>query len=158
MHWMFLPLKRYAQFSGRSRRKEFWLFTLFVILVSIVLGMIEVAMGLVEETADPMDMTGSYGPLSAIFSLAVLIPSIAVSVRRLHDINRAGWWILLPGLPYILMFVFMATGNLAMMGIFAIVALVLAIVLLVFYLLPGTNGPNAYGPDPKAPDHGEVFA
>jgi uncharacterized membrane protein YhaH (DUF805 family) len=119
MSWYLLALKKYAVFSGRSRRKEYWFFVLFSIIISIVLGVIDAMIG--TQTA-----TG-VGILSAIYMLALLIPSIALSVRRLHDINRTGWWVLIGFIPLI--------GT---------------IVLIIFALLPGTPGNNDYGADPKA--------
>ena len=113
MEWMILPLKRYAQFNGRSRRKEFWMWVLFVILATIVLTILDSILGLGGRTvagpsssATPTMTSFGYGAaasggiLTMIFSLAILIPNLAVSVRRLHDTNRSGWWILLPLLPY----------------------------------------------------------
>src|SRR3954447_25452330 len=120
MSWFIEALKKYAVFSGRSRRKEYWFFVLFVVIVSIVLSMIDSLIGTYDRS------TGA-GLLSSLFSLAVLIPSIAVSVRRLHDIDRTGWWVLI-----------------------SLVPLVGWIVLLVFYVKDGTPGSNGYGPDPKA--------
>ena len=119
MSWYLQALKKYAVFSGRSRRMEYWYFVLFNIIVSIVLGVIDGLLG----------TSGSYagaGLLSGIYGLAVLIPSLAVTVRRLHDTDRTGWWILI-----------------------ALVPLIGVIVLLVFALLEGTPGNNQYGPNPK---------
>ena len=119
MSWYLEALKKYAVFSGRSRRMEYWYFVLFNIIVSIVLGVIDGLLG----------TSGSYagaGLLSGIYGLAVLIPSLAVTVRRLHDTDRTGWWILI-----------------------ALVPLIGVIVLLVFALLEGTPGDNQYGPNPK---------
>ena len=120
MSWFVEALKKYAVFSGRSRRKEYWYFALFVIIISFVLNIIDVLTGAYERTA-------GVGLLSSIFSLAVLIPSIAVTVRRLHDIDRSGWWLLI-----------------------ALVPLVGWIVLLVFSVQEGTPGSNRYGPNPKS--------
>lgn len=83
MSWFIEALRKYAVFSGRSRRKEYWYFALFVVLISIVLTIIDGLIGAYARS------TGA-GLLSGIFSLAILIPSIAVSVRRLHDIDRTG--------------------------------------------------------------------
>jgi uncharacterized membrane protein YhaH (DUF805 family) len=113
LSWYLQALKKYAVFSGRSRRMEYWYFVLFNIIVSIVLGVID-------------GLLGTSGLLSGIYSLAVLIPTLAVTVRRLHDIDRSGWWILI-----------------------ALVPLIGVIVLLVFALLEGTPGDNQYGPNPK---------
>jgi len=119
LSWYLEALKKYAVFGGRSRRKEYWYFVLFNIIVSIVLGWIDALLG----------TRGSYagaGVLSGIYGLAVIIPSLAVTVRRLHDIDRTGWWILV-----------------------GLVPLIGAIVLLVFALLDGTPGTNRYGSNPK---------
>ena len=151
MEWMLMPLRRYAEFSGRSRRKEYWMYVLGLIIVAVVLGLIEGVLGLTQ-------MIGPYGPLSALLGIATLVPSIAVGVRRLHDTNRTGWWILLPIVPEIGALAMLQTGNLPVAGILAIVALVLAIVLLVFMVLDGTKGPNQYGPDPKGVETDKVFA
>ena len=84
MSWFVEALKKYVVFSGRSRRKEYWYFVLFVVIVSIVLSLIDSLSGTYHSGSGT-------GLLSGIFSLAILIPSIAVSVRRLHDIDRTGW-------------------------------------------------------------------
>lgn len=128
MEWATLPLKRYAEFTGRSRRKEYWMFFLLVFVVAIVLGLVEAILGL-------SGMVGPYGPLSALFLLAVLVPSIAVGIRRLHDTDRSGWWMLIALVPFV--------GGL---------------ILLVFYCLEGTNGANQFGPDPKGEDLAKTFA
>ncbi len=120
MNWYVQALKKYADFSGRARRKEYWFFVLFNIIVSILLAIVDVMLGLHAATM-------GIGILSGLYSLAVIIPSIAVSVRRLHDINRTGWWVLIAFVPFI--------------G---------ALVLLVMALIAGTRGANDYGPDPKA--------
>ena len=119
MSWYLEAFKKYAVFSGRSRRKEYWYFVLFNIIVGIVLGLIDTLLG----------TRGSYagaGLLSGIYGLAVLSPSLAVTVRRLHDIDRSGWWILI--------------GLVPLLG---------AIVLLVFAVMDGTPGNNRYGRNPK---------
>jgi uncharacterized membrane protein YhaH (DUF805 family) len=114
MSWYMQALKKYAVFAGRARRKEFWMFFLVYALIVVVLLIVESILGLP-------------GILSGIYSLALLIPSIAVTVRRLHDTGRTGWWWWLGFVPVI--------------GI---------IVLLVFMALEGEPGQNRYGPDPKA--------
>lgn len=87
MEWYLSVLKNYVGFSGRARRKEYWMFMLFNILVSIVLNVVGAVI------MAPV--------LGFIYSLAVLLPSIAVSVRRLHDTGRSGWWLLLSLIPLI---------------------------------------------------------
>ncbi|NNM75382.1 DUF805 domain-containing protein [Sphingomonas sp. ID1715] len=131
MEWALLPLKRYADFSGRSRRKEFWFFTLLVWLVAMVLLFVS---GLGAAITDPTSFAaqGGFGLgliLLILFSLALFIPGLAVQVRRFHDQDKSGWFVLLNFIPYI--------GG---------------IVVLVFMCLEGTRGPNRYGPDPKEGD------
>ncbi len=119
--FMMMPIQRYAQFSGRSRRMEYWMFAVGLIGVSIVISIVETMLGLAGMVG------GAIGPISALFTLATLIPSIACAVRRLHDQDKSGWWLLLAFVP--------------VLG---------ALVLLVFMFLPGTSGDNQYGADPKA--------
>lgn len=134
MDLMFQPLRKYADFSGRARRKEFWLFALLTFLIEIVfmvlisaVGGQDLLMGYPASANVPMS-----GPLMAVVllhfavMLALLVPSLAVTFRRLHDTNRKGWWILIGLIP-----------------------LIGALVLFIFYLLDGTPGPNRFGPDPK---------
>jgi uncharacterized membrane protein YhaH (DUF805 family) len=119
MNWFLLALNKYATFSGRSQRSEYWFFVLFYILINIGLSFIDKFIGM-------LDADTGVGLLSGLFSLALLIPSIAVSVRRLHDTGRSGWWLLIGFVPII--------GS---------------IVLIVFFVLDSTPGDNAYGPNPK---------
>lgn len=181
MEWMLMPLKRYAEFSGRSRRKEYWMYILFIVIVSIVLSIIDRMLGLgggsSVDTFGAPSGTGVGGGLGAathtgllggIFALATLIPNIAVAIRRLHDTDRAGWWVLLGFGPYLLAVVLMVvgamTGQLGLLatgGLIMMIGFVGGIVLFVFMCLPGTSGPNKYGPDPLDPsgaDLGEVFS
>ncbi|KQY29890.1 hypothetical protein ASD38_11275 [Caulobacter sp. Root487D2Y] len=128
MSLMFQPLKKYADFSGRARRSEFWLFGLFIFLVEIVYFVLMGVTGNLEPTGyTQMNGVGvALAGLFSLFCLGMLIPGLAVTFRRLHDTNRSAWWLLIGLLPVI--------GSL---------------VLLVFYLLPGTTGPNRFGADPK---------
>ena len=89
--------------------------------------------------------------------LAIIIPDIAVSVRRLHDTNRSGFWLLAPIATYILVIVGLVSQSRAISGIGLILTLVAAIALLVFYFLDGTAGDNRFGPDPKSRGNEEVF-
>jgi uncharacterized membrane protein YhaH (DUF805 family) len=120
MSWYLEALKKYAVFGGRSRRKEYWYFVLFSLIVSLVLSAIDALLGTFSSSTN-------VGLLGGIYGLAIIIPSIAVSVRRLHDIDRTGWWLLISLVPVI--------GT---------------IVLLVFAALEGTPGENRFGPNPKA--------
>lgn len=118
MYWYMEALKKYATFSGRARRREYWIFTGINLAIAFVLGFVE-------------GLFGGPGILGAIYNLAILLPAIAVSVRRLHDIGRTGWWMLIVLIP-----------------------IVGAIVLLVFMLLDSEAGENQYGPNPK--DNGDL--
>lgn len=150
MNWMILPLKRYAEFSGRSRRKEFWMFALLQAIVLTVLYAI------IFATAGSSTMLGGAGMESAIASggfgigfmliglwvLAMIIPSIAVSVRRLHDREMSGWWYL----------GYVVASFIPLLNFIAFIAYV------VIMALPGTPGPNKYGEDPKSQSVEEVFS
>lgn len=174
MEWMLKPLKRYAEFSGRSRRMEYWMFQLFMFLVylTVVILMMMVG-GSALMSGDPTAIATAGGAamilglIYLVFALAMFIPSLAVTVRRLHDTNRSGWWILAPIIPYILMVIgagMMASSpdNPGLGGVLSMIGLVgvlgLGITLFVFMVLDGTKGPNRFGPDPKGVETGEVFA
>jgi uncharacterized membrane protein YhaH (DUF805 family) len=107
--------RNYVNFSGRAVRSEFWYWVLFAILASIVAGLIDLALFGIEGSS----------PINSLVGLALFLPGLAVSVRRLHDLDRSGWWILL--------------GLIPLVGI---------IILIVWYCQRGTNGPNRFGPDP----------
>ncbi|WP_269087168.1 DUF805 domain-containing protein [Kribbella sp. ALI-6-A] len=119
-------LKKYVVFSGRARRKEFWIFTLVSFVVSAVLYSVDRAIG--------TDYDNGSGLLSGIYSLVVLLPTLAVTWRRLHDTDRHGWWILIGLIPFI--------GTIALIIILA---------------LDGTSGDNRFGPDPKAADSAGAY-
>ena len=119
MELMFQPLWKYATFSGRAQRMEYWLFVLFYVVASIVATVVDVALGLTLNGDNGLGLVGT------IWGLALLLPSLAVSVRRLHDTDRSGWWILLMFVPVV--------GT---------------IVLIVFFCLRGDEGRNRFGPDP----------
>jgi len=108
MNWYLTVLKKYAVFSGRARRKEYWYFNLFNFLIAFGLGVIDWLLGLVV-TSD-----SGIGLLGGLYSLAVLIPGIAVTVRRLHDTGRSGWWLLISFIPiigFIVLLVFMLSES-----------------------------------------------
>lgn len=117
MHKMMIPLKRYTQFSGRASRSEFWWFQLFIVIVSIPLYVLGFIAGYTGSQTLALASTG----LSAVMWLALIVPLIAVTVRRLHDTDRSGWWYLLMLVPFA------------------------GLVVLVFMLLPGTAGDNRFG-------------
>ena len=108
--------RKYAVFSGRARRKEYWMFFLFNFLVSFALGF---ALGVIGSPE-------AAGPVSALYSLAALLPGLGVACRRLHDTGRSAWWFLI-----------------------LLVPIVGSIVFLVFMCSDSQPGPNEYGPNPK---------
>lgn len=150
--WAKRPLQKYADFSGRAPRPEYWWYTLAVIVAALVLSVVENLVGL-------DNMVGPYGPLTLIFLLGLLVPGLAVTVRRLHDSGRSGWWILIAAVPYFILGVIVGmaatndptTTGMGMLGLAGLVALAGAIALLVFMVLPGTPGDNRFGP-PTAAD------
>ena len=115
--WAMRPLKKYADFSGRAPRAEYWWFYLLTVVAYIVAMILDSLVG--------AGGAGGFGLLSIVVMLGLLLPSLAAGVRRLHDTDRSGWWLLI-----------------------ALVPLVGAIVLLVFWVLEGTRGDNRFGPDP----------
>ncbi len=137
MEWMLMPLKRYADFSGRSRRKEYWMFALLQLIVIFAIAIIGGILGAFSPDASGgMSFGGGlmFG-LFGLYALAIIVPSIAVQVRRFHDQDKSGWFVLLGFIPYI--------GG---------------IVVLVFMCLDGTKGKNRFGDDPKMSDNvGDVF-
>ena len=168
MEWMLMPLKRYAEFSGRSRRKEYWMFALFLFLVYIAFAVVGIALGMAAFMG--RNAAGGSGlpalgigavvvvVLFGIFILAILLPSIAVAVRRLHDTDRSGWWFVLPIAAYPLQIVGALVGSSVVSLIGSLAGLGLSILLLVWYCTDGTPGPNRYGPDPKGRYDPSVFA
>jgi uncharacterized membrane protein YhaH (DUF805 family) len=137
MSWYIKVLKQYVDFSGRARRTEYWMFTLFNLIIAVVLGFVDRALGFgsfTGNTSGGVAFSASLGLLGGLYSLAVLLPSLAVGVRRLHDTDRSGWWLLIGLIP-----------------------LVGGIVLLVFFVLEGTRGPNRFGADPKIPSGSHAY-
>ncbi|MCP4954855.1 MAG: DUF805 domain-containing protein [Photobacterium aquimaris] len=123
MNWYFAVLRKYAQFQGRSRRKEFWFFTLINAFLSMVCGLVDTTLHL------PILVEG-YGVLAAIYAVFAFLPTVAVIVRRLHDQDRTGWWALIMLIPIV--------------GI---------LVLLYFMLQNSTDGSNRFGNCPKNNDN-----
>lgn len=121
MNWYLAALKKYAVFSGRARRREYWYYTLFTILVSVALVCVDLALGGFSDRW----MVGFFSPL---YALATLVPGTAVTARRLQDAGHKGWLMLLPVIP--------------ILG---------AIALLVLLLQDSQPGDNRYGPNPKQP-------
>jgi len=119
MNWFLKAVSSYAAFSGRARRSEYWYFYLFFMVFYVAALVVDVAVG--SWSAD-----AGAGLVSTLFSFVLLLPGLAVTVRRLHDTGRSGWWVLLYFVP--------------------IVGLV---VMLVFLCTDSQPGDNAYGPNPK---------
>jgi len=127
--WAKRPIvEKYADFSGRAPRAEYWWFALFVAIAEIILMIVDSLIG-------TGGIVGSYGILVMVFMLAMIVPQIAVGVRRLHDTNHSGWWLLIAFIPLI--------------GV---------IVLLVFFITSGDPGENRYGPNPYGDALGVVAA
>jgi uncharacterized membrane protein YhaH (DUF805 family) len=160
IEWAIRPLKKYAVFSGRAPRAEYWWY-------SVAYGIFGLALGFVDERVGS-PIIGVYGPLSLILTLGLLVPGLTVFVRRLHDIGRSGWWVLLNLWNYVL--IVASFGNANIEGLFknvnpaitlvlVLLMLVCIVTMLVFAITRGTEGLNAYGPDPYGPDQlEEVFA
>lgn len=119
MSWFIVALKKYADFSGRSQRAEYWYYALFYLLIFSILTIIDIIMGTYNDEY-------KMGLFGGIFVLATFTPTIAVSARRLHDIGRTAWWLLI--------------GIVPMIGY---------IVLVIFALQDSQSGTNSYGPNPK---------
>ena len=137
MEWMLMPLKRYAEFDGRSRRMEYWMFTLGYWIVLTIWVVLSFLVGALiggregDDFAVGMMLIGI-----VVIVLGLFIPSLAVSIRRLHDQGKSGWFYLISFIPYV--------GG---------------IILLVLMCIAGDEGENEYGPDPKLPGYDEdVFA
>ena len=124
MDWFTLALKKFAVFNGRSRRREYWMFFLFCVIVIFFATILDNAFGITFNVAEE---NSGFGLIYLFSSLVLFIPTLAVSVRRLHDIDKSGW------------FVFVI-----------IIPLIGAIWFLVMMITEGTKGTNQYGPDPKS--------
>lgn len=128
MRWYFRVLRKYAAFAGRASRKEFWVFWIFDFTIILILSIMDTRLG----TVDP---TGHLGLMTTLYVLGTCIPRIAVSVRRLHDTDRSGWYYLMLLIP------------------------LLGIVAFLFCVIEGGQpGVNRYGPNPKLRRHSPVFA
>lgn len=137
MDWMLLPYRRYFEFSGRSRRREYWLFFLFYLLVLMVINAVfgvPMAMRAGPWFNYAVVTNGTGSMVGNLFWLVSFIPGLTVAVRRLHDIDRSGWWLLLMFVPFL--------------GWFT---------LLIFMCLDGTAGSNRFGADPKERGVVDVF-
>ena len=119
MNWYLTALRKYAVFEGRAQRSEYWYFVLFYTLIAIALALVDSVTGTFSPSA-------GLGLLGGIFTLAMLIPSIAVSFRRLHDTDRSAWWLLIGLIPFV--------------GV---------IVLIIFFVFDSQPETNRFGPNPK---------
>lgn len=133
MEWWFKCIKNYVNFKGRARRQEFWMFVLFNLIFSFVLGVVDNVAGLTLFKIYPDTIfEQKIGILSTLYSLFVLLPGLAVAVRRLHDVGKSGL--------YLFIFLIPLAGQ---------------IWLLVLFCIDGQHFANEYGPDPKAETAGE---
>jgi uncharacterized membrane protein YhaH (DUF805 family) len=149
--WLAQAFRRSFDYSGRSRRMEYWSYALFTFVLQWLVGGAEDVLGLRSG--------GRGGPIQPLLLLALVIPGLAVSVRRLHDINRTGWWLIMPFAP-ILFWIAALLGRFNALGLFRVVMvamLVAPLALLAMMCVPGTKGANRYGPDPKDRDLAETF-
>lgn len=121
MNWYLKVLKQYADFNGRARRTEYWMFVLCNVIISVVLAVVA---GIIRMPLLP-----------SLYSLAILVPGIAVSVRRMHDLGKSGWVLL-----------------------FGLIPLIGGILLLIWAATEGTRGSNPFGPDPKQGEPGANVA
>jgi uncharacterized membrane protein YhaH (DUF805 family) len=161
VEWAVRPLKKYTDFSGRAPRAEYWWYTLAVTVAIAITKVTELALGI-------KPVLRVYGPISLVVLILTIVASIAVQVRRLHDTNRSGWWLLSLYIPELVIIVAAgkpgeeaSTGpvSLILIGLLSIVMLVMGIVMLIFFVQRGTEGQNRYGPDPYGPESlEEVFA
>ncbi|HEJ9485948.1 DUF805 domain-containing protein [Proteus sp. GOKU] len=127
MNWYLEVIKNnYANFSGRARRKEYWMFTLVNTIIITVLYAILMS-SIDMNTGETSSLGSIVGIIIGIYSLAIIVPSLAVTIRRFHDQDKSGWMFLLAFIP--------AVGGL---------------IVFVFMCLEGTKGDNRFGPDPKA--------
>ena len=137
MEWYLMVWRRYAEFDGRSRRSEYWMFVLFNLLVVLGLGVLG-GIGLA--------ISRDYGAVLFIpfllYALAAVIPSLAVAVRRFHDVGKSGWMLLL----------------LMVLGIIPLLGLIATVFQLVFLCTDSDPGTNQYGPNPKFPEQAAGMA
>ena len=119
LNWFLDAIKKYAVFSGRAGRKEYWSFFFVYLIISIFTSVLDIIIG-------KFDMKSGLGPISGAFYLATLLPALGIAIRRFHDTGRSGWWVLIIFVP--------------------IVGLIIYIVLLA---RAGDTGENNYGPVPS---------
>ncbi|MEM8898682.1 MAG: DUF805 domain-containing protein [Bacteroidota bacterium] len=120
MEWYLKVIRQYADFSGRARRKEYWMFRLFDLMIGV-------GAGVTDYLLDSKMYLGIYGTVYLLYRLVLFIPSLAVAVRRLHDVGKGGWFLLVVFIPVI--------------GL---------IWLFILFVTEGEQKENVWGPDPKA--------
>ena len=165
MKWFFKCLKQYADFSGRARRKEYWWFMLinfiigFALMLGLMIPMFKMGFNAAASGAEDIDememmltiLKNPFMYIYIIYYFAVLIPSIAVTVRRLHDIGKSGYWAIFIYGSALLSYVaqlFQITSNVAFI-LFGLASFVIIIISLVWMFTNSDYGPNQYGPNPK---------
>ena len=127
MNWYMEVLRKYAQFDGRARRKEYWMFTLVNCLVCIAVALVGgLLTALIARSTDGSSLALLFMAPVWLYTIAMIVPSLAVTIRRLHDTGRSGWWILIGLVPFV--------GG---------------IILLVFECQDSQPGSNEFGPNPK---------
>jgi uncharacterized membrane protein YhaH (DUF805 family) len=148
--------EKYVTFSGRAQRSEYWWFYLFNLIVNFVLYiLLFLVAGAGALSGDPSQMGGGIGAaiigiVMIIVALGLFLPNISAVVRRLHDRNLSGWW-LLGGM-------IVAVISVVALGTFGLIIYIgIAIAFLVLLILKGTDGPNKFGPDPLATSHADIF-
>ncbi|MDR0790268.1 MAG: DUF805 domain-containing protein [Bacteroidales bacterium] len=145
MNYFIKCLKNYAVFTGRARRKEYWLFYLFYVIFLVVAMVLDNVLGIASKTLH-------YGPIYGVFCLALLVPTLAVSVRRLHDIGKSGWWMLIFYLASVVLSVLMTlliTVVPFIVFFVAIAIMAIAIWMLIWVCKDSQMGDNQYGEYPK---------
>ena len=136
MDWILLPFRRVFDYSGRSRRREYWLYVVFALVLVLLVGRL------------PQAISNTFG---SFLIIGLAVPGLAVTVRRLHDVGRSGWWIAMPIVPF-LFWAIALVGGFSSETLFHVVMPIIILApfaLAVLLLFDGKRGPNPYGPDPK---------
>ena len=134
-----LFFQNYTNFEGRSRRAEYWWVILANLIIGVIIGLI---IGAIGGGFGDLNVIGMlFAGIMGLYVLAILIPSIALGVRRFHDLGQTGWLVLVFGI----------VGLIPLIGFLAVIAQY------IWFAMPGTTGPNKYGPDPKSGHDVGVF-
>lgn len=139
MNWCVIALKNSFNSSGRASRFEYWTFSLAYLAISLSLAVVDSLMGTMSKSG--------YGLLDLIFSTIFLIPSLSVTVRRLHDIDHSGWWLLSVIVPICLMTISVIKDNKEAIASSCFLVLISISVFIIVTMFKGTVGANDYGPD-----------